>query len=681
MKKITLTLLALFSVSFGLKAQEPCLTMQKYNELKAANPQIAIEEEKLEQFTREFAANKGAIDENQTIIIPVVFHQIYASSSQKLPESTFQSQVSILTNDWNKTNSDFNQTISAFKGIAADFNVEFKLAKKDPNGNPTTGIDYILDAAAATGASDADKLNPWPRSMYLNVWVVNSIDDGGQTGGQVLGYAYFPSGVVSSPDKDGVMMIRGAVGGRTLTHEAGHWANLHHPWGPTQLGNASNCDWDDGVDDTPNCIGTFVCNTAHTSCGSLDNIQNFMGYASCTRMFTEGQKVRVRATLFYGASDRPKLWTPENLVATGLNCPSASPCAPKADFIADGLKICEGGSINFEDFTFEGVPTSWEWTFQGGTPASSTNEKPTVQYNAAGTYDVTLKSTNSVSSSTKTRQALIKVVSTTAQYSGATYSEGFENSSIPNNDWEIINEGGGKEWVSTNTASSSGNNCVMIDNYNNVEGEKEVLISPSIDMTAITGDPRVYFKAAYAQKDAANNDVLNVYYSLDCGLSWTKRKGVGGSALKTADPSTSVYVPSASEWKEHSVVLTTAAKQHNNVFLKFEFITGGGNNIYLDDILVSDPAGIGMEEIENLIRFEIFPNPMNNAAALTFELSQKEFIRIDIIDMLGKKVAELSNQSYTAGQHRLSIENMTQGIYFVKMNIGDRLLTKKIIVN
>jgi len=55
-------------------------------------------------------------------------------------------------------------------------------------------------------------------------------------------------------------------------------------------------------------------------------------------------------------------------------------------FSADTTEICEGDVVNFSDGSI-GAST-WEWTFEGGTPASSTAQNPTVTYNTAGTYDV-----------------------------------------------------------------------------------------------------------------------------------------------------------------------------------------------------------------------------------------------------------------------------------------------------
>ncbi len=85
--------------------------------------------------------------------------------------------------------------------------------------------------------------------------------------------------------------------------------------------------------------------------------------------------------------------------------------APIADFIADVTVVEEGGSVNFTDLS-TGNPTSWSWTFEGGDPATSTAQNPTVTYDIEGAYDVSLTVTNSVGSDAETKVDYITVTNT-----------------------------------------------------------------------------------------------------------------------------------------------------------------------------------------------------------------------------------------------------------------------------
>jgi len=96
-----------------------------------------------------------------------------------------------------------------------------------------------------------------------------------------------------------------------------------------------------------------------------------------------------------------KIYAPGNLLdaATygrgvwqiGLYQPATN--APVANFTAFPTKLCAGNTVQFTD-TSSNQPTSWSWTFNGGNPATSTLENPTITYSTAGTYSVSLTATN-----------------------------------------------------------------------------------------------------------------------------------------------------------------------------------------------------------------------------------------------------------------------------------------------
>ena len=110
------------------------------------------------------------------------------------------------------------------------------------------------------------------------------------------------------------------VNSRTMTHESGHWLNLSHVWGPNNNpGNAASCDDDDQVADTPNEIGVTTCNLNEASCGPRANVENYMNYSYCSKMFTQGQVTRMRDALGSGVGGRNNLNTPGNLIDTGTD--------------------------------------------------------------------------------------------------------------------------------------------------------------------------------------------------------------------------------------------------------------------------------------------------------------------------------------------------------------------------
>lgn len=111
---------------------------------------------------------------------------------------------------------------------------------------------------------------------------------------------------------------------------------------------------------------------------------------------------------------------------------------PVADFSASETQITAGNSVTFTDLS-ENIPTSWSWTFEGGTPATSNLQNPTVTYSEPGEYTVTLVASNAFGSDTETKTEYISVaavynMSNEAIYvCNGTYKDPGGDSNYPNN--------------------------------------------------------------------------------------------------------------------------------------------------------------------------------------------------------------------------------------------------------
>jgi len=315
------------------------------------------------------------------ITIPVVVHVIYRTSTQNISEAQIQSQMQVLNDDFRRLNADANGTWSQ----AADTQIEFCLATVDPNGNPTTGITRKYYNRSEWGTNDAMKyssnggVDAWSTADYLNMWICN-------IGGGILGYAQFPGsgsaatdGVVMSPQYFGTIGSAQAPfdGGRTTTHEVGHWLNLRHIWGD------GNCNADDFVNDTPTSdAANYGCASSHVSCNSTDMVQNYMDYSddACMNLFTQGQTDRMRA-LFEAGGFRASLLNSagcgnggsgpvascndgiQNQGETGIDCGGPCTACPSN---------CSGTEVTIS-ITFDNYPeeTSWAITNASGATVAS----------------------------------------------------------------------------------------------------------------------------------------------------------------------------------------------------------------------------------------------------------------------------------------------------------------------
>jgi PKD repeat protein len=91
-----------------------------------------------------------------------------------------------------------------------------------------------------------------------------------------------------------------------------------------------------------------------------------------------------------------------NVYVDNINLQGTAPPGVVANFTASSTSICPNGCVNFTDNS-TGNPTTWNWSFPGGTPATSTQQNPSnICYSTPGTYTVTLTASNGSSTSTST---------------------------------------------------------------------------------------------------------------------------------------------------------------------------------------------------------------------------------------------------------------------------------------
>ena len=277
-----------------------------------------------------------------TLMINVVVHVVYYNGAQNISDAQINAQIQVLNDDFRRLNADRINTPAYFTGVAADAEIQFQLAKIDPNGNSTTGITRTqtsvngftqsLNNVKFTNSGGRDGWNP---ERYLNIWVCNLLSNNPSY--ILMGYSTFPVNLPTSPQLDGVVINYNYFGvgghtifpynqGRTVTHEVGHWLNLYHIFGTD-----GDCSSTDEVADTPNqyeqtqgCYSGIKLD-ACTSSGNGIMYMNYMDYSNdaCMNMFTNGQKARIRALFDDQNGLRRQLLTPI-IVGSSTVCTSST---------------------------------------------------------------------------------------------------------------------------------------------------------------------------------------------------------------------------------------------------------------------------------------------------------------------------------------------------------------------
>lgn len=689
MRYTLVSLLIIFwFLSIDMVAQEQafkCATPEMNQKYLENHPEARAERARLAEFVENYI--KSNPREDQVYIIPVVFHVVHNYGAENISYEQVEDGVRIMTEDFRLMNSDTTQIIDEFKAIAGDAQIEFRLAKKDPWGNCSNGITRTQSYETSNGGEHIKDIAPsWPRANYLNIWVVRSIPGG------VAGYAYYPG--TAGDGRDGILITHSYVGSigsgsvgrsRTLTHEIGHYLNLAHPWGSTNDPEVySNCDIDDGIQDTPNTIGNTSCDLYSVSCGSLDNVQNHMDYSYCSKMFTLGQGAMMRAALNSSASDRNQLWQESNLIATGvLNPETAEICAPIADFSYDIGSGCEGMFVNFSGLTYQtDTVSNYSWEFDGGTPSISSEKNPTVLYQESGIYDVSLIVTNPTDNSEKIVSQAIRVYPTESGFS-LPYGDNLESENFPDiADFESADyyfmKSGEIGWQYTDDAGYSGQHSLMIDPRYEPYNINNSVVTPAIVVDSTDFPMKLQFKLAYSQKQANNTDVLRAYVSQNCGESWTILYYKSGNALHTANNyhSFSTFIPDNTEWRNEEFVINEALfKYADNLRVRFDFLSKDGNRLYVDDIEINRYNSIASNTLSD--EFSLFPIPMNEK--LMLKSNHNEKIQLQLFDITGRLINEIEiNHAYLTDISNL-IPKGKDGVFMLKIVTETGIAVKRFV--
>jgi PKD repeat protein len=425
------------------------------------------------------------------------------------------------------------------------------------------------------------------------------------------------------------------------------------------------------------------------STGIIENIQNYMEYSYCCFMWTAGQKDRMRLAIESPISGRNNLWSAANLIATGITAPSST-CAPIPDFYVNRNRICKGNSVTFTKNILNASEISRVWTFEGGTPATSTAANPVVSYSAAGVYSVSLSATNATGTNTVTKTQYIRVDNTIADvFSNGTYSEGFENSNILDYVWQSYDlDNNGHKWSYVANAGTNGSNAAGMNAFGNYAQDIDVMMSPSFDFTAAQNQ-QFTFNLASASTSTVSSEItdeLRVFFSTNCGSSWLQRAVYTGTTLINNPATTSAFFPNSSTvWSQKSITIP-ALFQTSNVLVKFQYKSSFvSNNLYIDDINISSQTvGINENNIANL-NFMVFPNPSNDKATISYQLNSEANVGIQVIDVLGKMVYQKNTISQASGHYSEVLSknelNLNTGVYFVKLLINNKIHVQKLIIS
>lgn len=711
-KKSILLLSAVACLSSVANAQK-CATDEMQREYIKLNPKVAQTQQALDLLWR------GALSSNAMIYdkrfdstyaaeiatkyyIPVVVHVVHDyNTSDNVSDADIRKMIATMNIMYNKQNADTANVIAPFKPYIGKANFEFRLAWKDPEGNPTNGITRHF-SYLTYGGDDQAKLGQWAPDRYLNIWVENRIGRG-TVGGTILAYATLPSGAAQFPYSDGIISGAPYINvDNTVPHEAGHYFNLYHTWNSSQQQAGQACG-DDEVDDTPPTKGHFsTCPLYDSSCaqgyqmtytydsnGTLakaivdypdtTNVQNIMDYSSCTNMFTKQQVLRMRATLKSPTANRNNLVTDANGIITGIldanyNVAGQPTIPPTADLSIEKtvngdrtVYMCADGTtkFTFKNQSWNAPVTGVQWDISNGAnPSNPTTATGNIQVTISnpGWVDVKLTATGAAGSTDVTK----KVYAADPNYK-LNPNDGYIQDFAQNGDrdkWPIFNYyNNDNRWEVIDNNGYYDKSCIVYHGYdartfpknliNTPSGDFDDFFTPAFDLSSFPSGSTCNLSYVYAGVYRTFNtdlmkDTLEISYSTDCGNKWVLMKRLTKGDIATKGTLQTAFAPLwQGDWATQSIAIPDAAKSKDKVFFRFRykpgvdgtmFETGTGNNFYMDRITVT-PFATGVNTILNGEKsIALAPNPTNGSSAVVIRGAQNTTAKIVVTDITGKMV-------------------------------------------
>lgn len=610
-------------------------------------------------------------------VIPVVVHILHNGTPEgaatNIPFSQIESQIRILNEDFRRLNADTIFTPEEFLGVVADANVEFVLAKQDPNGLPTTGVVRVLSPKTSfnpNSPSDVELISQtslWPPEDYLNIWVVTLVSP-------FIGYASFPVSNLpglnfppNSRETDGVTIDYRYFGeggnavsgskGRTTTHEVGHFLGLRHIWGD------GDCSVDDFVEDTPLQSGSNnACRTTNPrfTCNTRDLVENYMDYTpdNCMNNFTLGQVARMdvvlaesprRASLVNGRGTiAPELFSidlalqkivePQDLICD-LNL------TPVLEILNRGSNVITSATIDIRNNGTLLQSKNFNLNLITGQEATVSFD-PIILNSSGNNFVASIRLVNGASDQNPSNNTLQSSPSIQPVVP-LPYAFSFDDIG---NKWVIDNPDGLFTWQATQVVlDGQAEQALFIRNYEyEAFGELDYFISPQIDLSTFQ-NAQLTFNMAYGPfNNNSFGDYLLVAVSTDCGNTFdiiNAPYDKDYNFLRTSTPTLDEFIPTSNSQFRREIVNLSQFAGLGNVRIAFIGRNGFGNNLYIKDIEI-----LSEETYKYDLKFEelISPTPIGSNNHESEVISVTNTGNLPISGFIFRRISGGSNQGFIA---------------------------------
>ncbi len=371
-------------------------------------------------------------------------------------------------------------------------------------------------------------------------------------------------------------------------------------------------------------------------------------------------------------------------LGASVNLTCASIITPTISIRNDGPNAITNATITPYNDGVAGTPISWSGNLASGSFTNIVLGNVNAATSAGShvfSYFVDLGT--SLYNLTLNNNSITYIVA--SNYQGTPVAEGFVGTAFPPANWGVINADNGIASWSRNTVTGAynlSNESVKYDFYNNNNiGDVDELYLPPMNLSG-SGDPVLSFDIAYAMRNLSSSDQLDFMASYDCGATWTNFYSKAGSSLTNLQtPLTSAYTPDPldiSQWRSELVTLTGFNKP--NVISKFVVTNNKGNNLYLDNINLSQSTGIAKQN-KNNASFGLFPNPAANNVVLKLDANNTGSVKVSITNALGQVVYSKTISSNDSNILAIDTKELSNGLYLVNVESAKMNATQKLVIS